>query len=291
VVAALVVLLGIDAAVLDSRIDRFDVDLPDGPGDTWVLVGLDSRADLPAGATAKQFGTTEDVPGSRADVVLVLHETADGPEVLSVPRDVVVRTDVGAGRLALTWLDGPQATVDALCNLGIPTDHLVALDIAGFASMVDALGGLDLEVPAAVRDPYSGLLLERPGAQHVDGTTALAMVRSRHPEERVDGRWVPAPVDPDGRAETAGTVLSALADAGDRAILRPWRLQRAAWTGSDAVSVDDGTSLADLAGLATAATGPVKVLPVGDPVGDRIVRLPTDETKQAVADAGLSCQG
>jgi LCP family protein required for cell wall assembly len=290
VLAALALLLAADAALIDHRIERFDVDLHTGPGTTWVLVGLDSRAELPAGATAEQFGTTDDVPGSRADVVLVLHETADGFEALSLPRDVMARARSFAGRLALSWLDGPQTTVDALCGLGIPTDHLVAVDLAGFASVVDALGGLEVDVPSAVRDAYSGLLLERPGAQHVDGATALAMVRSRHPEEQVDGRWVPAAVDPDGRAATAGAVLSAMAEAGDGAAVRPWRLQRVAWAGSDAVSVDASTSLADLAELAAADIGPVEVLPVSEPLGHTIARVPTDATDRAVADAGLSCR-
>ena len=288
--AALALLLFTDAALIDHRIERFDVDLHTGPGTTWVLVGLDSRAELPAGATTEQFGTTDDVPGSRADVVLVLRETDDGFAVLSVPRDVMVRTATTAGRLALTWLDGPQATVDALCSLGIPADHVVAVDLAGFASVVDVLGGIDVEVPAPVRDSHSGLLIERAGNHHVDGATALAMVRSRHPEEQVDGRWVPATVDPDGRTETAGAVLAAMADAGDRTAVRPWRLQQLAWAGSDAVSVDASTSFADLAALAAADIGPVEVLPVSEPLGETIARLPTDATDEAVAAAGLSCQ-
>jgi LCP family protein required for cell wall assembly len=289
VCVVLVVLLGIDVAVIGSRIDRFVVDMREGPGTTWVIVGLDSREALPEGATAEQFGSTEDVPGSRADVVVVLQETPDGLQPLSIPRDLVVRTDASVGRLALTWLDGPQATVDALCNMGIPSDHLVAVDLAGFAAVVDALGGLDVEVPLAVRDAYSGLLLDRSGSHHVDGTTALAMVRSRHPEHLVDGRWVPADPDPDSRAATAGAVLSALVEAADRATVRPWRLQQLAWTGSEAVSVDDATSLTELAALAAGDIGPVEVLPLGQPHSDSLTRLPTDATIHALADAGLSC--
>ncbi len=290
VLAGLVVLLVLDATLVGARVDRFEVDLPAGKGTTWLLVGLDSRENLPAGATADGFGSPEEVPGSRADVVLVLQETAEGVRVLSVPRDVVVRTGATLSRLALTWLDGPQATVDALCALGIPTDHVVAVDLGGFAEVVDAVGGLDVEVPAAVRDPAAGLLLDGPGSHHVDGATALAMVRSRHPEQLVDDRWVPATVDPDGRAATAGAVLSALADAGNRATARPWRLQSLAWAGSDAVSVDAATSLPELAALARADLGPVEVLPVSDPLGATIARVPTDATAETLTAAGMSCR-
>jgi LCP family protein required for cell wall assembly len=285
-----VVLLIADAALLAFRIDRLDVPLTDAPGTTWVVVGLDSRTDLPAGAPVADFGTADDVPGSRADVVVVLRETKDGVSVLSIPRDVVVTTATGPGRLALTWLDGPQSTVDALCTLGIPTDHLVSVDLAGFAAVVDAAGGLDVDVPAPVRDPAAGLLLPEAGRQHVDGATALALVRSRHPERLVDGHWAPAPVDPDGRASAAGTVLSALASTARGSVARPWRLQPMAWAASGALTVDDGTSSLELASLATQDVGPVQVLPVGEPRGGTAARFPTAETGAAVAAAGLSCR-
>jgi len=236
------------------------------------------------------FGTPADVPGSRADVIVVVHRTADGTRAFSVPRDVVVRTGLRSGRLALTWLQGPQATVAGLCRLGIPTDHLVAVDLAGFAAVVDAAGGLDVDVPAAVRDPAAGLLLPRSGAQRVDGATALALVRSRHPEHLVDGTWTPVPVDPDGRASTAGTVLSALTSAVRGAALHPWRLQSVVGAATDAVSVDPDTSVAELASLARADLAGIQVLPVSAPDGDTIARRPTADTARAVADAGLSCR-
>ncbi len=152
-------------------------------------------------------------------------------------------------RLVVTWLDGPWATVEALCGLGIPTDHLATVDLAGFAAVVDATGGLPVDVPEPVRDQPAGLLLDRAGQHTVDGDTALALVRSRHPEHRVGGAWVPTTVDPNGRAATAGTVLTALTDRMQEAVLRPDRLQSVAWAVSGALDVDTGTSTADLLAL------------------------------------------
>ncbi|MFQ1001332.1 LCP family protein [Modestobacter sp. SSW1-42] len=293
-VAVLVVVAALaDLTVLARRVDHIDVDLSGGAGDadgrTWVLVGLDSREDLPEGADVADFGTPTDVPGARADVVLVVHQTDAGSSVLSVPRDVVVRTGGRPGRLALTWERGPQATVAALCSLGIPTDHLVTVDLRGFADVVDAAGGLDVDVPLPVRDPGAGLELTRQGRQHVDGATALALVRSRHPEHLVDGRWEPAQVDPDGRATAAATALSALVEELQGAWLRPWRLQGVAWAGSAAVAVDPDTSFPELAALARSDLGPVQVLPVGPPANDTIIRFTTPETTAATAAMGLSC--
>ncbi|MCZ2816732.1 LCP family protein [Modestobacter sp. VKM Ac-2984] len=291
--AVLLVALGADAAVLAGRMGQIDVDLSGGPGDTdgrtWVLVGLDSRDRLPDGADATAFGTPDQVPGARTDVIVVVHQTDAATTVFSVPRDVVVRTDRRPGRLALTWLSGPRATVDGLCQLGIPTDHLVSVDLAGFAAVVDAAGGLDVDVPEPVRDPSAGLQLTGTGHQQVDGATALALVRSRHPEHLVDGEWVPAPVDPDGRATAAGTVLSALMTQVRSASLRPWRLQSVAWAASGALATDPGTSTGDLASLARAELDDLRVLPVGEPLGGTIARLPTADTRAAVASAGLSC--
>jgi LCP family protein required for cell wall assembly len=294
--AALVVLvlavLG-DVALITSRIDHLDVALAGSPedqdGTTWVLLGLDSRTDLPTGADVTDFGTAADVPGTRADVVVVVHQGDHGTTVLSVPRDVVVRAPEGPDRLALTWLAGPANTVGALCSLGIPTDHLVTVDLAGFAGLVDAAGGLDVDVPEPVRDVPAGLELPTAGRQHVDGVTALAMVRSRHPEHLADGGWVPATVDPNGRASAAGTVLSALAAQVRGSLLRPVRLQRTAWAASGAVQVDPDTSMTELASLARADLGSIQVLPVGEPLAPAIARLPIRATSDAVRAAGMSC--
>jgi LCP family protein required for cell wall assembly len=290
VVLVVAALIAADALVVGSRIDRTDVRLSGQHGTTWVLAGLDSRAHLPAGATVTQFGSTDDVPGSRADVVLVLHQTDAGVTALSVPRDVVVsRQPDGASRLALTWLDGPQGLVDGLCTLGIPTDHLVTVDLGGFAAVVDAAGGLDVDVPAPVRDPAASLLLTEAGPQHVDGATALAMVRSRHPEHLVDGAWVPAPADADVRARSAGTVLSALTSTARGALLRPWRLQSMAWAVSGELSLDEETSTRELLSLATAEIGEVQVLPAGEPMGRSLARMPNSGTYAAIEAAGMSC--
>lgn len=170
-----------------------------------------------------------------------------------------------------------------------PTDHLVTVDLAGFTDLVDAVGGVDVDVPGPVRDPQAGLLLPHAGRQTVDGATALALVRSRHPETPAGDGWAPVAVDPDGRAATAAHVLGALLDRVSGARYQPWRLQRMAWAASGAVSLDPGTSLADLVGLAGADLSAATVLPAGPPVEGAHLRLPTAGTAAAVAAAGLAC--
>jgi LCP family protein required for cell wall assembly len=291
VLVLLLVAVGADLALLAGRVDEVAVDLEadDSDGRTWVLVGLDSREHLPAGADPADFGTRDDVPGTRADVVLVVHQTDAGTRVLSVPRDLLVLQDQRPTRLTLTWRDGPEATIDALCSIGIDADHLVTVDFAGFAEVVDAAGGLTVDVPVPVRDPGAGLELPRAGVQHVDGRTALALVRSRHPQHLVGGAWTPVPMDPDGRASAAGAVLGALVDSGRGAVTRPWRLQAVGWATTGALTVDPGTSATDLAELAGADLSTVEVVPSDLRGGAVPVALPTAGTRTAIEAAGLSC--
>jgi LCP family protein required for cell wall assembly len=289
----LLVALAADVALLADRVDEVAVDLhaDDSDGQTWVLVGLDSREHLPAGASVAEYGSAEDVPGTRADVVLVVHVDGDRTSVLSVPRDLMVRTDrVVPERLAVTWQRGPQVTVDALCSLGIPTDHLVTVDLAGFAAIVDSVGGLDLDVARPVRDPAAGLQIDRAGPQHVDGRTALALVRSRHTEHLVDGAWVPAPAEPEGRSAAVRTALTALAGAVHDLGTQPWRLPGVAWTVSGALTTDGSTSSVELASLAGVDPTGTSTLPADSRDGPVPVAWPTRETAQALRAAGLSCR-
>ena len=294
VLAGVVVVLALlvpatDVAVLAGRVGRLQVPTVSRTAGTWVVLGLDSRADLPAGAATADFGTTSDVPGARADVVVVLRETPEGLTAISVPRDVVVGTSSGPSRLALTWLQGPRSMVEGLCALGIPTGHLVTVDLAGFAAVVDAAGGIDVDVPEPVRDPMAGLDLPHAGRRHLDGATALAFVRSRHPEHLRNGSWVPAAVDPDGRALAVGILLRALSAAAHRMPPDPVRLQSMAWVASGALGVDSATTLREVAGVSGARIDRTEVLPVGAPSGTTLARLPTDATRAAVRAAGLSC--
>lgn len=294
--AVLVVLLAavvVDGVVLANRIRHVDIALPvtrPGTGSTYLVLGSDSRADVPAG-TSPRIGTTTEVPGARADVVLVVHIRPDGSSVtLAVPRDLVVINDDGyPRRLTLTLLDGPQSTVNALCrSLGIPTSHLVTIDFAGFASVVDALGGVTVTVPHPVRDRITGLAIPAAGSVRLDGAQALALVRSRQPEQLIDGTWV-AMTDAAGtaaRTRWSGVVFDTLRQAAARARTNPVLLQRLAWTLTGAITTDSGTGVFDLLGLAGAASTPVD-LPVTAPANPVLGAQITPDTKQALAAAGL----
>ncbi len=70
---------------------------------------------------------------------------------------------------------------------GRPIDAVLVADLLGVVRVVDAMGGVDINVPASVHDDhypdpvYGTIVLDiRAGQQHMDGRTALAYARSRH---------------------------------------------------------------------------------------------------------------
>lgn len=76
-------------------------------------------------------------------------------------------------------------------NLGIPMHYDATVDFAGFKQAVDTVGGVDLNVPSAVReqmriDGRNYMLDVKTGQQHMDGFKALAYSRSRHTSARGD---------------------------------------------------------------------------------------------------------
>jgi LCP family protein required for cell wall assembly len=75
---------------------------------------------------------------------------------------------------------GARATVDTVQQLtGLRITHFASVNLAGFADVSQALGGVPVCLRAPVDDPYSGLVLPA-GPQSVSGTQALAFVRQRH---------------------------------------------------------------------------------------------------------------
>ncbi len=277
---------GIGVMALDARIEHFPIVAPAATaGETWLVVGSDSRADLPTGSPSA-FGTTADVAGARADIVIVVHQAVDGRvSTFSVPRDMLMRNRTGQlNRLALTYLVSPQNMVDSLCaTLGIPVDHMIVVDFSGFTSVVDELGGVRVQLPHPIRDQLSGLDLPTSGALLLTGEQALALVRSRHPEELIAGRWVPVADGAAARTTWGGRIFQTIEQAARSA--DPQTLARLAWTVSGSTRTDEGTTPADLGAL-TQRAGPIIDLPA-DPVPGGLVVRPSEATYAALSAAGF----
>jgi LCP family protein required for cell wall assembly len=155
--------------------------------------------------------------------------------------------------------------------LGLHVDGTVLVNLMGFVKLIDALGGLDINVPVAVKDsryprPEDGKMISisiKAGQQHMNGHTALAYARSRHGD----------PLSDYGRMGRQQAVLVAI-----RAQLNPCEmlpkvpnligaLGSAFWTD---MPVGDAAQLAGLAQrVGTANVKNIALIPslTGNPVG------------------------
>lgn len=168
--------------------------------DNILLVGMDSRAgdngDLGAGSAA-------DVTGMRTDSIMFLHVPTDSgsPSVVSFPRDLSVArqdcaewdgsdyTDSTVGEAedvkinSLYEIGGPRCLVRTVQQItGMKINRFVAVDFAGFQSIVDAVGGVDITTESAMDDDELGMIVDGAGEHHLDGETALDFVRARKVE-------------------------------------------------------------------------------------------------------------
>ncbi|HVE93036.1 MAG TPA: LCP family protein [Actinomycetota bacterium] len=145
---------------------------PPVPGDRlfFLVIGSDAR-----------FG--EDMAHARADSI---HIAAVDPltrkgTVLGIPRDAYVDIP-GHGKRkinAALILGGPSLLVTTVRNVtGLPVSYYALTGFEGMVTMVDELGGLDVEVQERMDDSDSGAKFEK-GRHHMDGRQVLAYTRNR----------------------------------------------------------------------------------------------------------------
>lgn len=180
-----------------------------------VVVGTDSRQRVQAEA-GDRFGAPNAVTTEWADVVMLvmLHPPTHTARVLSLPRELLVDVE-GQQKLGATLESGgPRSVVRAVKRLtGLEPNHYVQLDFLAFDGLVDAAGGVVVDVAAPARDVFTGLELAG-GRQRLDGAAALAYARSRSYEEWRDGAWTPLDDGDLGRIERQHRLLLAIAAEG-----------------------------------------------------------------------------
>ncbi len=117
--------------------------------------------------------------------VVTVNEDAEEARILQIPRDTYANyTDRDYKKLngALSRL-GERGVKDFLSDaLGVRLDHFVVLDLSCLAAVVDAIGGVDVEIPQDMHyaNAEQGLDLSlSSGRQHLDGRGAELLVRFR----------------------------------------------------------------------------------------------------------------
>ena len=154
-----ILLLGIDQR--DNKVDK-------GPWrtDTMILVSID-----PATRSASMLSIPRDlwvtIPGYGENRINTAHATGD------------IRKYPGGG-VAL-------AKKTVWYTFGVPVHYYVRINFVGFEKMIDAIGGVTINVEQPIHDDkypdqnYGTIVVDIPaGVQHMDGKTALEYARSRH---------------------------------------------------------------------------------------------------------------
>ncbi|MBM7171991.1 LCP family protein, partial [Streptomyces sp. G44] len=232
-----------------------------GAGTNYLIVGSDSREGM--SDEDKKRLHTGSAEGKRTDSMMILHVADDGGNtMISLPRDsnVTIPSFKGAesGKLypnqgrqvklnAAYAEDGPELLVRTVeYNTGLRIDHYAEIGFGGFAKIVDAVGGVEMDIPKGFKDKKSGADFEA-GKQTLDGEQALAFVRTRYalPGSDLD------------RTKNQQKFLAALANqaATPGTVMNPFKLYPTMGAGLDTLIVDEDMGLTDVASMFWAMKG------------------------------------
>ncbi|MGQ9548273.1 MAG: LCP family protein [Roseiflexus sp.] len=169
---------------------------PPGTAINILLIGVDERPDRPE-------------EGVRSDTLIVVHLDTIGRRVslLSIPRDTRVELrDIGPAKINAAYGYGYAgagelygegvkpaqggmafATETVEQFLDLPIHYTAQINFDGFARVIDALGGVTIDVPRRIVDDayptpdFGTVRIEfEPGPQRMDGERALIYARTRH---------------------------------------------------------------------------------------------------------------
>ncbi len=189
-VVCVLLLGGIGAAwayisqVDNSLRDDLDADLlnslavTDSPSDPFymLLIGADKSQDRDESG---EYGGSY-----RTDSMILARVDPKEKEVtlISIPRDTQV--DIpghGTQKINAAYaFGGASLAVDTVSELaGVPISHYAEIDFDGFKAVVDALGGIEVDVPMEINDDMAGGHVDA-GLQTLNGEQALILCRSRH---------------------------------------------------------------------------------------------------------------
>ena len=130
---------------------------------------------------------TDDSAGL-SDVMMLLRVDfgAGSVSVAQIPRDTYARFTEGSYKKlngAYISLGGAERLAEFLSGaLGIDIDHYACISLSTLGALVDAVGGIDVDVPRNMyyNDPYQGLYIDiKAGKNHLDGEAAQKFVRYR----------------------------------------------------------------------------------------------------------------
>lgn len=147
---------------------------------TMLFIGVDSSKD----------GVTS---GYNGDVLLLatFNPSTLRATITSVPRDTYIKTACSNGSYrrinTTTWGSSSTCAVKTIEKLfDVDIDYYAKINFKGVVSLVDAVGGIDVDVPYSFCEQNSSrqwgnnTIYVKKGKQHLNGEQALALARNRH---------------------------------------------------------------------------------------------------------------
>ena len=174
------------AAELPAQSAASDTDSQQSPEEQAAQEALRSHLERKGGFyTILLSGLDDDNGGSDTNILMAVDTVNGYVYGASIPRDSKAIIGGKAHKINYAYNKGGTALLASTISeqLGIPVDYTVCVNLQGFTALVDAIGGVDFEVPINMDydDPIQGLSIHfRKGMQHLSGADALRVVRFRH---------------------------------------------------------------------------------------------------------------
>jgi LCP family protein required for cell wall assembly len=190
---------------------------PDGgsaqePEDGGAVQPVSARARKERFHTILIGGLDDENGGSDTNLLVAVDAKNGKINVASLPRDTLLNVSWSVKKLNNAYHHGgfSQTMAEVSRLLGIPVDHYVTVNLQAFVELVDAIEGVDFEIPVDMDydDPSQDLHIHfSKGLQHLDGQQSLEVVRWR---QNNDGAGYPTADI--GRIGTQQAFLRAVAE-------------------------------------------------------------------------------
>ena len=174
------------AAELPAQSAASDTDSQQSPEEQAAQEALRSHLERKGGFyTILVSGVDDDNGGSDTNILMAVDTVNGYVYGVSIPRDSKAIIGGKAHKINYAYNKGGTELLASTVSeqLGIPVDYTVCVNLQGFTALVDAIGGVDFEVPINMDydDPIQGLSIHfKKGMQHLSGADALRVVRFRH---------------------------------------------------------------------------------------------------------------
>jgi len=150
---------------------------------TFLLIGVDFMTGRSHALTDSMILATLDVHTNKATIISVPRDTANFDLYYGGWVGPSFKLNELMSAASSPSFGSPDSGVRTLARevgflVGLPVDYYAAVDLEGFVKIVNAMGGVDLDVKVAVNDPFTGTFVPV-GPIHMDGHLALKYARSR----------------------------------------------------------------------------------------------------------------